>query len=229
MSNIERRYLHGIELRQSPNGSDSPGVLVGYAAVFNSLSQNLGGFVEIISPGAFGESIKTADVRALDSHRDAATSVIGRTSAGTLRLSEDSTGLRVEIDLPDTTAGRDLAVSVSRGDVDGMSFGFFLSGPDGDSWDLKAPVAVRTLLSVILVEVSIVAWPAYADTSVAMRSLDIARRQAEPTPDTPPEAPETDTPPTPDAPPTEPTPEVPPAEAPGLDLRSAYLRLLELG
>lgn len=230
--NIERRYFQGIELRESPKGSNSPGTLAGYAAVFNTLSGDLGYFREIINPGAFTETLKTADVRALDSHLQFATSVIGRSSAGTLRLSEDAKGLRVEIDLPDTTAGRDLAVSVSRGDVDGMSFGFLCEDSNGDSWDLRAPVAIRTLIKIALVEVSVVAWQAYADATVAKRSLDLARsktetRQAEPTPDITPEAPDTETPPTPDTEP-EPAPATDPAEAPGLDVRSAYLRLAEL-
>lgn len=198
---IERRYFQGIELRKSPKGSNSPGMLTGYAAVFNSLSQDLGGFREIIAPGAFTESLKTADVRALDSHLQEATKVIGRTSAGTLRLFEDTRGLKVEIDLPDTSAGRDLAVSATIRNVDGMSFGFFCEDSNGDSWDLKAPVAVRTLIKVRLVEVSVVAWQAYTDATMAMRSLGIARSQAK----------------------------TPPAKKTGLTLQAAYLRLAELG
>lgn len=143
----------------------------GYAAVFNSPA-DIGGFwTEIIAPGAFSESLK-ADVRALLDHDHGR--VIGRTAAGTLRLAEDSKGLEVEIDLPDTTDGRDAAVLIERGDLSGMSFGFVVTH---DEWDETGKVPVRTIHKVDLREVSIVAWPAYGDTSIGMRSLDSARKE----------------------------------------------------
>lgn len=144
----------------------------GYAALFNS-ETNIGGyFREVIAPGAFADAIKSSDVRALIDHDTGR--VIGRTTAGTLRLSEDSTGLAVEIDLPDTSDGRDLAVQLERGDISGMSFGFRVTH---DEWDETGDIPKRTIHAVELFEVSVVAFPAYDDTSIALRSLDAARNE----------------------------------------------------
>lgn len=137
----------------------------GYAAVFNSRTDIGGYFFEQISPGAFADSLKTADVRALVDHDSGR--VIGRSKAGTLRLEEDERGLAVEIDLPDTSDGRDLAELVARGDIDGMSFGFRVTH---DEWDETGDIPVRTIHGVELHEVSAVTWPAYPDTDLGMRS-----------------------------------------------------------
>lgn len=143
----------------------------GYAAVFNSETDIGGYFREVIAPGAFSEAVKQ-DVRALLDHDSGR--VIGRTSAGTLRLTEDDKGLAVEIDLPDTSDGRDAAVLIERGDLSGMSFGFIVTH---DEWDETGDVPVRTIHKVDLREVSVVAFPAYDDTSIAMRSLDAVRKE----------------------------------------------------
>jgi len=148
--------------------------IAGYAAVFDSEADIGGYFREVIKPGAFGESIKSADVRALVDHDSGR--VIGRTKAGTLRLKEDERGLSVEIDLPDTTDGRDLGELVTRGDIDGMSFGFRVTH---DEWDETVEPNIRTIHTIELHEVSAVTWPAYADTSLAMRSRDSAKTEAE--------------------------------------------------
>ena len=89
-----------------------------------------------------------------------------------MRLSEDDKGLAVEIDLPDTTDGRDLAVSLERGDISGMSFGFRVTK---DTWDETGDMPMRTIQAVDLFEVSAVAFPAYDDTSLALRSLENAK------------------------------------------------------
>jgi len=101
--------------------------------------------------------------------------VLGSTRAGTLRMEEDSYGLRVTADLPDTTAGRDAAYLLKRGDIDSMSFGFSVP-KDGDEW--SADGQERTLKSVRLHEVSIVAFPAYAATAgtTMVRGLDSVAR-----------------------------------------------------
>ena len=143
--------------------------LRGYAAVFNSDADIGGSVVERIMPGAFANTLKDADVRALIDHDSGR--VIGRSSAGTLRLVEDERGLAVEIDLPDTSDGRDLATLVERGDIDGMSFGFRVTH---DEWDETSNPPQRSIHEVQLREVSAVTWPAYADTELAMRSLDKA-------------------------------------------------------
>jgi HK97 family phage prohead protease len=102
--------------------------------------------------------------------------VLGRRSAGTLRLQEDARGLAFEIDMPPTQAAADLLVSVQRGDVRGASFAFSTPA-GGDKWDVAGDGKVmRSLLAVDLVDVTITSQPAYADTSVALRSLQLFTR-----------------------------------------------------
>lgn len=142
------------------------GKIRGYAAVFDSLSEDLGGFREKIAKGAFADTLN-ADVRALWNHD--ANIVLGRTTSGTLTLREDSHGLAIEIDPPDTQQARDLLVSIRRGDISQMSFGFYTKA---DEWEKRDGENIRTLRKVELFDVSPVTYPAYADTSVATRSLD---------------------------------------------------------
>lgn len=149
----------------------SPGKVGGHAAVFNSESQDLGGFVEVIRPGAFAESLRQGlNIRALYHHSDL--SLLGTTQAGTLRLREDDTGLAFELDLPDTSYGRDVGVLVDRGDIGGCSFGFRVA-EGGDRWEERGGKLVRELLKVDLLEVTVTSEPAYRDTSVARRSLPV--------------------------------------------------------
>ena len=175
MPELEKRIKsQAVELRET-DPAISPGTLVGYAAVFNSWSEPLGFFREKIQPGAFTRSLNSSasDVRALVDHNTGR--VIGRTTAGTLRLSENDTGLQVEIDLRNTTDGRDLAESVSRGDIDGMSFGFTV---DQDSWaylEADDKLDERTLEQISVFEFSAVTFPAYPDTSLAKRSWEEAK------------------------------------------------------
>lgn len=167
---MERRALVAApEVRASENGK----TIVGYAALFNSPADIGGAFREIVAPGAFTETLK-GDVRALIDHDSGR--VIGRTKAGTLRLKEDERGLAVEIDLPDTSDGRDLAVSLERGDISGMSFGFRVTH---DEWDEDGNPPTRTIHKVDLFEVSAVAFPAYEDTELALRSLSEDRGKRE--------------------------------------------------
>jgi len=165
---LEKRTLtRPIEMRAAEAGKK----IGGYAALFNSPA-DIGGFmIETIAPGAFTKAL-AGDVRALVDHDSGR--VIGRTTAGSLRLSEDATGLAIEIDLPDTTDGRDIGALIERGDVSGMSFGFEVTK---QSWDETGEMPKRTIEEVNLYEVSVVAFPAYDDTSVAMRSLDSVRKQ----------------------------------------------------
>lgn len=164
---LETRTLGRVpELRAAEKGKK----IGGYAAIFNS-EANIGGyFREIIAPGAFRDALK-GDVRALVDHDSGR--VIGRTVSGTLRMSEDDTGLAVEIDLPDTSDGRDIAELIERGDISGMSFGFNVTK---QTWDETGDIPVRTIQGVELHEVSVVAFPAYDDTNIAMRSLEDARK-----------------------------------------------------
>lgn len=167
-TNIEKRASGlGVEVRAD---SDKR-TLVGYAAKFDRLASIGGYFDEKIAPGAFSDAID-GDIRALVDHD--AGRVIGRTKSGTLRLAEDGTGLRVEIDVPDTTDGNDLWVLVERGDISGMSFGFRVTK---ETWDETGDVPVRTIHKLELHEVSAVAWPAYEDTTIGLRSLEAARAE----------------------------------------------------
>jgi HK97 family phage prohead protease len=128
---------------------------------------------EKIAPGAFSRTLaEKADVRALVDHDPS--KIIGRTKSRTLKLDENSKGLKVEIKPADTQAGRDILKSVERGDVDQMSFGFRTVK---DEWeDHKDGTATRTLVDVDLFDVSPVTFPAYADTTIAARSLELRRQ-----------------------------------------------------
>lgn len=173
--NRETRAFGTLELRTKANGS-AP-VITGHAAVFGELSQELSGFYEdqyvvfkeVVEPGAFDRAIAGKDdVRAFVEHDTS--KVLGRTAAGTLRLAQDTRGLFVEIDPPQTSVGQDIIVSIDRGDIDSMSFGFRTIE---DWWEpQKDGSQVRHLASVELFDVSAVAFPAYPDTDVALRSLE---------------------------------------------------------
>lgn len=146
--------------------------IVGYAAVFNSPTNIGDSWVETIQPGAFSETLASGqDVLALYSHE--IERLLGRRSNGTLRLVEDARGLAVEIDLPDTTDGRDVAVLVERGDLKGMSFGFCVTK---QTWDETTAPPTRTIAAVDLREVTVTADPAYEDTEVGMQELERSRR-----------------------------------------------------
>ena len=145
----------------------------GYAAVFNSRSEDLGGFTEVVAPGAFKRSLQSRnDVKLLFDHNPA--NVLASTRAGTMTLTEDARGLKVVASLAPTTLGRDISVLIKRGDIDSMSFGFSVIR---DSWNDNG--TERTLNSVRIMEASIVSWPAYKGTAgtVSVRGSDrIAKR-----------------------------------------------------
>lgn len=153
-----------IERRRAADLSVAPGrKLVGYAAVFGQETR-ISDFTEVIKPGAFAASLKGRDILALVDHDPAR--LLARTKSGTLRLDEDSKGLRFELDVPDTTEGRDLLALAERGDLGGMSFGFTVAR-FGERWDGKK----RELRAVTLHEISVVhAWPAYEGTTVEPRA-----------------------------------------------------------
>lgn len=168
MSEIEKRIISAtnLEVRASDDGKKT---LRGYAAMYNSLSENLGGFREQIAPGAFRSAFEDgADVKAFWNHNS--DHVLGRTTSGTLRLFDDDQGLRIEIDPPESAAS--FVEAVNRGDVSQMSFGFSVL-PDGDRVDLDEDgMVIRTLTGVRLFEVSPVAMPAYPATSISSRTVE---------------------------------------------------------
>lgn len=166
--NYERRTAsEGVELRQEGDTLTA----VGYAAVFNRTSENLGGFVEQVAPGTFNSTLKQADVRALFNHEP--DHLLGRSGNGTLRMVEDDYGLRYEVDLPDTTLGRDIGTLLKRGDLHGSSFGFRVIG---DRWgETDSGYPLRTLTEVALRDVGPVSFQAYPDSKASLRSLAVAR------------------------------------------------------
>jgi HK97 family phage prohead protease len=163
---LERRNLTGPVEYRAVEG-DTGAVAVGTAAVFGKWSVDLNGFRERIDPGAFTRTLRNADVVALWNHESHA--LLGRVSSGTLRLTADDEALRYEIDLPDTTTGRDVEVLLRRKDIRGSSFGFRTIR---DKWEEDEDGNVsRTLLEAALIDVSPVARPAYPDTDAGLRSL----------------------------------------------------------
>lgn len=165
-----------VEIRENDDKSAS---LVGYAAVYNKLSVDLGGFVERIEPGAFDEALaELPDVPARVQHQGGL-STIGRTKNGTLKLESNSRGLKYTAKLPNTNAGRDIAELVKRGDIDKSSFAFTLRGDPStaQAWNWEASPPVRTLKRLNLHDVSPVDGPAYPDTSVSARTLEAAKAE----------------------------------------------------
>jgi HK97 family phage prohead protease len=162
----ERRSLEGaLEVRVKGDSAR----IKGYAAKFNTLSNNLGGFVEQVAPTAFTDSVNRGhDVRALFNHDP--NIILGRTKNGTLKLRIDGDGLEYQAEgnmKKDTV--RDLVADIERGDVDQSSFGFRTLEDDWSTTDEDYPL--RTLVRVKLYDVSPATIPAYPDTTVAVRSL----------------------------------------------------------
>lgn len=170
MSDNERRLLQ-CEVRMSEEGEGQPLTITGYGSVFNIRSENLGGFREIIAPGAFDDVLED-DVRALFNHDK--NFVLGRTKSGTLSLSVDDEGLRYEITPPDTQTVRDLLIEpLRRKDIDQSSFGFRVAR-GGEEWEEdEEGVIVRTITKISrLFDVSPVTFPAYPDAKAGVRSLE---------------------------------------------------------
>jgi HK97 family phage prohead protease len=166
-SNRERRFTGNCEVRTIVPETGGRAKIVGHAAVFNSLSEELWGFREKIAPGAFRPALAKSDIRALLNHDP--NFVLGRTKNGTLRVMEDETGLAVEIDPPETAWADDLLVSIGRGDISQMSFAFRVGE---ESWETVDGTNLRTILSFDeIFDVSPVTYPAYPDTDVALRSM----------------------------------------------------------
>ncbi len=161
----EYRSFDVEEIRLQLREDDVPSI-VGHAAVFNQLSEEMWGFREKIAPGAFRGAInQNQDVRALINHDS--NFVLGRTKNGTLSLSEDTKGLRVSIDPPTTTFAADLLVSIERKDINQMSFGFEVLK---ETWETDGDKNIRTIEDVNLFDVSVVTFPAYPTTDVSVNT-----------------------------------------------------------
>jgi HK97 family phage prohead protease len=173
---LERRQFDagGFEIREDGDGFR----IEGYAALFDSRSENLGGFTETIRRGAFRQSLKSRNNIMFYYNHDS-NQVLASTRAGTLRLEEDERGLRVSASIAPTSYGRDAKILVERGDVTGFSFGFSMPARGGDEWNSEG--TERVLKSVRLFEVSLVGSPAYSETNgtAMIRGLDRIAQRAE--------------------------------------------------
>jgi HK97 family phage prohead protease len=180
-SRISGRSSNGVERRTSPTNATvdlaDDRFIRGMAIVFNSLSQDLGGFKERILPQAVNRSLK-ADVRALVDHDTA--KVLGRTRAGTLVLRKERDGLtyKIEPDL-EISYAKDIVRSVARRDVSGSSFAFSVIE---DDWHKEDGGIVRDVVDMEISEISIVTFPAYLETDVvvAQRSLQAFQQKFAP-------------------------------------------------
>jgi HK97 family phage prohead protease len=178
-SNVERRVAPEARLQTRAEG-DSPVVLQGYAAVFNSqtvlYSSPTTVVRETILPGAFRNALAEGmDVRALIDHDSSL--IIGRTRANTLKLTEDAHGLLCEITPPDTQVARDLIENIRVGNVSQMSFAFIpRSGGETVTTTLVDGVTYQDIeiTDVDLFDASVVTYPAYQDTSVSLRAQELA-------------------------------------------------------
>ena len=159
---VEQRAYDG-ELKAAVEGR----TVEGYASVFNSMSEDLGGFREIILPGAFSEVLDN-DVRALYNHDS--NYLLARTTSGTLELKEDDKGLYYRFEMPNTSYGNDMLELFRRGDLSQSSFGFTV---EKDSWRMEEGQHVRYIERVgSLFDVSPVVYPAYASASSGLRSAE---------------------------------------------------------
>lgn len=168
MTHELRSVAEPPEIRSAADGKLlASGVAIRYGARSKPI---LGRFVEEIRSGAATKTISERDILALHEHQMGA--MLGRTSSGTLRLADSATELRYEIDLPDTSAGRDVATLLERGDIRGSSFGF-RAIPKSVKWSVSGGMALRSVGELSLHHVATTCDPAYVETSaeVAYRSL----------------------------------------------------------
>lgn len=168
---MDREFRGGIaaEIR-----AEADGIRVsGYAAVFNQVTTIGGYFREVIAPGAFTEALGRDDVVFLINHEGLP---LARTRSGTLTLSEDSTGLRMETVLdPSDPDVQSITGKMKRGDLDKMSFAFM---PEVQEWDESGnTLPLRTIRKASLYDVSIVTTPAYDGTSIGLRCLEAFRKE----------------------------------------------------
>ncbi|MBT6808656.1 MAG: HK97 family phage prohead protease, partial [Flavobacteriales bacterium] len=179
---IMEKRLFNIENRFETK-EDGQEVVVGYGSIFNSRSENLGGFYEYISPAAISEeTIAKSDVRALINHDQ--NLILARSTTGTLNLTVDEKGLKYEFDIPETSYGKDLAINMKNGNLNQSSFAFTVAS-NGDEWSTDEDGNdIRTITSIDrLYDVAVVTYPAYSqadsDLVVAQRGLAMYKEKQE--------------------------------------------------
>lgn len=165
--------IESIEMRADADGESR--VVIGMAAPYE-VQANLGYFKETFARGAFKTSIdEKRDVFALFHHDFK--NVLGRTGAGTLTLSDRADGVFYELDMPETSIGNDLLVSIRRKDIGGVSVSWPYSTVK-DEWNHTVDPPERRIIEAELIEMSITAIPAYTDTTLAKRSLELSRNES---------------------------------------------------
>ena len=175
---MEKRIFNiNSRVEERENGKE---VVIGHASIYDSRSNNLGGFYEYIARGAFtDELIEKSDVRALINHNP--DKVLARSTAGTLKLEADEKGLRYEFQIPQTSYGQDLAINLKNGNISQSSFAFTVKEDEWSSDDEGNDI--RTITSIDrLYDISAVTYPAYNDSEsfvVAQRGLSLYKEKKE--------------------------------------------------
>ena len=167
----EIRYIPAMSL-EVRDSSDNVMAIKGYVVKFNDRSQLLyDEWYERVAKGAFAKSLEQNTIKALWNHNSDI--VLGSTKSRTLQLVEDDIGLRFELELPNSSQAKDIYESIKRGDVDGVSFGFYVR-ENGDKWEYlkEEDIYERTLLDIDLIEISPTPFPAYPTSEVGKRSLE---------------------------------------------------------
>jgi HK97 family phage prohead protease len=171
---MRERRSHATEFRAEGR------TISGYAAKFKTLSEDLGGFVETIAPGAF-DLVASTDVILNYDHENR--DVLGRTASGTLKLTQDDVGLFFECVLPERSPTIDVAgliEQIGRQDIKGCSFAFNVADEHGDEWgETNDGRKLRTIVKAILYDVCPTPCPAYQDTEVAVRSFQRIQRSSQ--------------------------------------------------
>jgi HK97 family phage prohead protease len=190
-----RASRSAVELRAEPDAQGSGRAVRGYAALFNSRSENLGctewQFYETIAPGAF-DGVLNDDVRCLFNHEAELILARSKNGSGTLKIGVDQTGLWYEFDAPETQVGNDLLVSLRRGDIDQSSFSFMVDDSGQSFVESKigdGPTVIERTITKFsrLLDVSPVTYPAYTETEVDCRALAeaVGKNLPKPTPEVP--------------------------------------------
>ena len=174
---MERRFLPIESLEY--NEEDEQMSISGVAALFRAESQDLGGFTEVLEPGAFDDAIIMSDVRGLFNHD--ANFILGRTKSGTMELEVREDGLHYRIpNLP--ASRRDVWEAIQRGDVTGNSFAFTV---ERDRWEQRQGMPPLRIIEKVreLFDVGPVVYPAYSQTVVSARCMDyVSTMKANPAP-----------------------------------------------
>lgn len=168
----EIRYIPAMSLSIREDANPDVMAIKGYVVKFNERSSLLyDEWYERVAKGAFAKSLQQNTIKALWNHNSDI--VLGSTKSNTLKLIEDDIGLRFDLELPNSSQAKDIYESIKRGDVDGVSFGFYIR-ENGDKWEYlkEEDVYERTLLDIDLIEISPTPFPAYPTSEVGKRSLE---------------------------------------------------------